>query len=63
MLRRRIPTSLWFVARRAAGDAGRPIVIAQPDHPVSQVFADIAAKVIEAVRIEHDATAPPTIIG
>jgi len=50
-------------AVRAAGDAGRPIVIAQPDHPVSHVFADIAAKVIEAVRIEHDATAPPTIIG
>jgi ATP-binding protein involved in chromosome partitioning len=49
---------------RIGGDRGIPIVIAQPDHPVSRLFKDIAAKVVDAVEAEHaTAAAPPTIIG
>ncbi len=34
---------------REGGDAGRPITIGAPDHPVSKVFADIAAAVEQGV--------------
>jgi ATP-binding protein involved in chromosome partitioning len=46
------------------GDAGTPIVIAKPDHPVSQIFADLAVRVQEALRGARDAGEPePTAIG
>jgi ATP-binding protein involved in chromosome partitioning len=32
---------------REAGDAGRPIVVEQPEHPQSQAFRHIASKLIE----------------
>lgn len=32
-------------AMRAAGDAGKPLVLAQPESPAAQVFLDIAAQV------------------
>ena len=47
---------------RAGGDAGKPIVVERPEHPVSQLFMHIAGKVLEAVEVERLATAPPTII-
>jgi ATP-binding protein involved in chromosome partitioning len=47
---------------RAGGDAGKPIVAERPEHPVSQLFLEIAGKVLEAVEAERTATAPPTII-
>jgi ATP-binding protein involved in chromosome partitioning len=48
---------------RAGGDAGTPIVVEQPQHPVSQLFVHIAGAVLEAVEIERLAAAPPTIVG
>ena len=48
---------------RSAGDAGKPIVVDRPDHPVSKLFVNIAAKVLAAVEAERAGTAAPTIIG
>ena len=46
---------------RASGDAGTPIVIAQPEHAVSRMYASIAAQVLERVAAER---APaPRIVG
>jgi ATP-binding protein involved in chromosome partitioning len=36
-------------ALREGGDAGRPLVAAQPEHPVSRLFVALAARVAEAV--------------
>jgi ATP-binding protein involved in chromosome partitioning len=47
---------------RAGGDAGKPIVAERPEHLVSQLFLQIAGKVLEAVEAERMAAAPPTII-
>ncbi len=33
-----------------SGDAGRPLVAEEPEHPVSRAFAAIAARVVEAVQ-------------
>ncbi len=38
-----------FTEVREAGDAGRPIVIAQPDHPASQAFIELARRVAAAM--------------
>jgi ATP-binding protein involved in chromosome partitioning len=48
---------------RRSGDAGKPIVIDEPDHPVSQVFLQIAGKVLKAAEVERPAATQPTIIG
>ena len=48
-------------AVRIAGDAGAPIVIAQPDHPISRLYADIAEQVLEGIAAER--TDAPRIIG
>ena len=48
---------------RSSGDSGKPIVIEQPDSPVSKLFIEIAGKVMEAVEVERRGAAPPTIIG
>jgi ATP-binding protein involved in chromosome partitioning len=48
---------------RISGDQGKPIVLASPDHVVSQSFMSIAAKVIDAVEAERLASAPPSIVG
>jgi ATP-binding protein involved in chromosome partitioning len=48
-------------ALRAGGDAGTPLVIAQPDHPVSRVYAELARDVIE--RIEAERAPAPRIMG
>jgi len=48
---------------RSAGDAGKPIVVDRPEHPVSKLFIEIAAKVLNAVEAERAGTAAPTIIG
>ena len=37
-------------AVRIAGDAGRPIVIAEPDGPVSEAFRALARRVADAVE-------------
>jgi ATP-binding protein involved in chromosome partitioning len=36
-------------ALREGGDAGRPIVVADPGHPVSRIFTTLAGRVAEAV--------------
>lgn len=47
-------------AVRVAGDAGAPIVIAQPEHPISHLYASIAAQVLEGIAAER-APAPRII--
>jgi ATP-binding protein involved in chromosome partitioning len=37
-------------AVRAAADDGRPFLVAEPEHPVSRVFRDIAARVLTRLR-------------
>jgi ATP-binding protein involved in chromosome partitioning len=47
-------------AVREGGDAGRPIVVAAPEHPVSRTFAVLAERVADAVgRAEHATAAAP----
>ncbi len=48
-------------AVRASGDAGTPLVVAEPDHPVSRVYAEVAARVLDGIAAER--TAAPRIIG
>jgi ATP-binding protein involved in chromosome partitioning len=48
-------------AVRETGDAGTPIVFGQPDHPVSQVFTQIARGVLEEIEATREAA--PRIIG
>jgi ATP-binding protein involved in chromosome partitioning len=48
---------------RIAGDAGKPIVVDRPEHPVSRSFVQIAQKVLEAVEVDRLAAPPPTITG
>ena len=44
-----------------AGDAGTPIVVAQPEHPISRLYGDIAEQVLEGIEAER--TDAPRIIG
>ncbi len=43
-------------AVRAAGDAGTPIVAAQPDHPVSKIYRDIAERLVPPLEEIRRAT-------
>jgi ATP-binding protein involved in chromosome partitioning len=45
------------------GDAGTPIVVASPEHPVSHTFLDIAAAVLTAVEAQSQGTQAPLIVG
>jgi ATP-binding protein involved in chromosome partitioning len=46
---------------RESGDAGLPIVLAQPDHTVSQTFRQIARAVLEEVEAAREPA--PRIVG
>jgi len=48
---------------RTAGDTGKPIVIDQPKHSVSQAFVRIAQTTLETVEAQRFTAAPPEIIG
>jgi ATP-binding protein involved in chromosome partitioning len=48
---------------RRGGDAGKPIVVDLPEHPVSRTFAEIARQVLQAVEEQHASASGPTIIG
>jgi ATP-binding protein involved in chromosome partitioning len=48
-------------AVRAAGDAGTPIVLAEPEHAVSRAYLDVAAHVLDGIAA--DAAAVPRIVG
>ncbi len=48
---------------RAGGDAGKPIVVDQPEHAVSRTFVHIAQTVLEAIEVGRLAAPGPTIIG
>jgi ATP-binding protein involved in chromosome partitioning len=48
---------------REGGDAGKPIVIDQPDSPASRVFVEIADKVVDAVEAQRGEAAGPVIVG
>jgi ATP-binding protein involved in chromosome partitioning len=48
-------------AVRASGDAGTPLVIEQPEHPVSKMYAALAQAVLDGIETER---APaPRIVG
>jgi ATP-binding protein involved in chromosome partitioning len=49
---------------RESSDAGRPIVVSEPDSPQARVYRDIAAKVWERVKAEQATTqsAAPAIV-
>ncbi|MDX2169968.1 MAG: Mrp/NBP35 family ATP-binding protein [Deltaproteobacteria bacterium] len=46
---------------RASGDAGLPIVLAEPDHAVSQTYRALAEQVLEGIEAERGEA--PRIIG
>jgi ATP-binding protein involved in chromosome partitioning len=46
---------------RESGDAGKPIVGEQPDHPVSQAFLEIARRVLDEIEAAREPA--PRIIG
>jgi ATP-binding protein involved in chromosome partitioning len=48
---------------RASGDAGEPLVVAEPEHPVSRAMLDIARKVLEAIAAERAEASAPRIVG
>jgi ATP-binding protein involved in chromosome partitioning len=48
-------------AVRVSGDAGTPIVIDQPEHPVSRIYRSIAERVVE--RIAAERAPAPRIVG
>jgi len=48
---------------RAGGDTGKPIVVDQPEHGVSQTFVAIARTVLETLEAQRFAAPPPEIIG
>lgn len=48
---------------RISGDGGKPLVIGQPDHPVSGAFLGVATKVVERVGAERARAPAPRIIG
>ena len=48
-------------AVRVSGDAGTPIVIDQPEHPVSRIYRSIAERVLE--RIAAERAPAPRIVG
>jgi ATP-binding protein involved in chromosome partitioning len=48
---------------RVSGDAGVPLVVGRPDHPVSQIYREIAEKVLEAVAREREESPAPRIVG
>jgi ATP-binding protein involved in chromosome partitioning len=50
-------------AIRSAGDAGAPIVVSQGAHPVSAIYAHLAAQVAEALESGAGRTPSPRIIG
>ena len=45
-------------AIREAGDAGTPIVVAQPEHPQSRAIRQIAQRVIETIRAQPSVGVP-----
>jgi ATP-binding protein involved in chromosome partitioning len=48
-------------AIRESGDAGTPLVVAQPDHPVSLTYRSIAEQVLD--RIAAERAPAPRIVG
>lgn len=51
-----------FPEVRMSGDAGKPVVIDRPEHPVSRIFLEIARKVLDGVAAERQPPVP-RIIG
>jgi ATP-binding protein involved in chromosome partitioning len=48
---------------RASGDAGVPLVVAQPEHAVSRIFRELAVAVRDGMAVERAQVAAPRIIG
>jgi ATP-binding protein involved in chromosome partitioning len=50
-------------AIREGGDAGKPIVIEQPESPAAAIFRELAGRVLAAVEAERAESAAPRIVG
>ena len=48
---------------RSSGDAGTPLVVEQPEHPVSRIYLDIAERVLQQMAAENEQAPAPRIIG
>jgi ATP-binding protein involved in chromosome partitioning len=48
---------------RASGDAGCPLMVENPQHPVARIYADLAERVGSALVEERAAAPAPRIIG
>jgi ATP-binding protein involved in chromosome partitioning len=46
-----------------SGDSGRPLVVEQPEHPVSRVFLDLARTVLDGMAAERAQAPAPRIVG
>ncbi|GIW41122.1 MAG: iron-sulfur cluster carrier protein [Candidatus Binatia bacterium] len=46
---------------REAGDAGKPVVVDRPDHPVSKVFEELAERVLEGMEAAREPA--PVLVG
>lgn len=47
---------------RSGSDVGKPIVADQPHHPASELFVQIAGRIVTAVDAARDAAPPPLIV-
>jgi ATP-binding protein involved in chromosome partitioning len=50
-------------AIRESGDAGKPVVVDQPQSPASAIFLEIARHVLDAVEAQRTETTAPRIVG
>ena len=48
---------------RISGDAGTPLVIDQPNHPITTVYRGIAEKIMESLASEREQASSPRIVG
>ncbi len=48
---------------RDGGDRGVPIVVGRPEHPVSEIYHDLAAQIAEALESGEGQSPAPRIIG
>ena len=48
---------------RISGDAGTPLVIGQPNHPITTVYRGIAEKILESLASEREQASSPRIVG
>jgi len=48
---------------RIGGDAGRPVVVEQPEHPVSRIFVQLGESILQMLDSKRQDTRGPRIVG